>query len=802
MSVFSSSPNGAETKTLLNVIMRQMFSRADLIDLYSLADPQRCSKYIVVAAKALEKLFLTINLEPRRGSDGKIYFQKIEGLQRANPMKGEQDLTCKLLSFFFIRIFRIYGALTLSILDSDIPNEDPRIVTKNFPKGRGLVVINPPHLQGFKQKEAGVSWFGTGGELTNYAFAAPGAPGGGSGNYYFTEDGNGGAYKELLNKYLLMPSGANPATSRSAMRFQGVESLVIPQETLYDIVIPPNPGGAAAPPPIQRTVKDFTSPDIENRPRPIILYNFKRGEKYVSMTARLFITTDGDGNGYDVTLENIEFTAETGKAGRKTLSDKLRKRWPTDNEPISKTQKNLPALIQELFVKAADQIDPPAFSLVEFLKKFNIIDSYEGAIRLKETTITISVSEEMRRETYIPIKYVGKYKLDGQREVKVEIGVDIFGTRIKKIINKNQEYAIGIDIESMETEPDGLRSLIINAMAERVKQVSSTFSTGISDTEVPKDGKGRTIPQFLQNTFERLLAGLTGGQSTGGIEYDREGRPKPYDSTDMPDEYRVKSLWEALAKDPPLKPHCIARAVQLLNIAAIRDPGSGEAYSSICNTKFPYIVDKALPTPGQSVVTSESVKSLAMLFVDQVVGALPKVTNTEQFKIFRERLKTSFQRYDSVEQMRANLPTEAAALTANARAKDPAAPEQNPLDFKYITEKQMPFCEGNQDKKLKLEGAIVGHLRTKVNELRRQQYNHISRAMQLMFRLFNEKAIRAGNFEINDYILANGMDALNKLAEDARTLLIEYYSNCEQTYKEGLAEIYQTRGVGVTPVPA
>ena len=105
MSVFSSSPTGAETKTLLNVILKQMFSRADLVDLYSLADPHRCSKYIVVAARALERLFLSINLEPRKGPGGKIFFQKIEGIQKANPMGAEQIQTCRMLSFFFIRIF-------------------------------------------------------------------------------------------------------------------------------------------------------------------------------------------------------------------------------------------------------------------------------------------------------------------------------------------------------------------------------------------------------------------------------------------------------------------------------------------------------------------------------------------------------------------------------------------------------------------------------------------------------------------------------------------------------------------------
>ena len=85
----------------------------------------------------------------------------------------------------------------------------------------------------------------------------------------------------------------------------------------------------------------------------------------------------------------------------------------------------------------------------------------------------------------------------------------------------------------------------------------------------------------------------------------------------------------------------------------------------------------------------------------------------------------------------------------------------------------------------------------KAQELIRQQKLHITRVMQIIFKLFNEKAVRAGNFEINDYILSNGIESLYKLAEEARNLLIDYYSNCEKTYTEGLMELYNTRGKNI-----
>jgi hypothetical protein len=771
-SIFRSNPNGAEVKTLLNVILKQMFSRADLVDLYSLADPTRCSKYVVVAAKALDKLFLSINLEPRKGPDGKIYFQKLEGIQRANPMGAEQQHTCKMLAFFFIRIFRIYAALTLSVMDSELPASDPITTeTRDMPQRRGLVVINPPHLPGFKQKNAwGVSWgtgswFGRGGELVQGAFPVAAGQPGGSGDYYL-DPARAGLYV-ILNKYLLMPS-TNPAQSTSDMRFQDVD-ITIPQNTLYDNT-PPAVGG--------RTVKDFTVLPINTRPRPSIFYSFNNGEIYSGVAAELMLSRDTNGN-TDVTLENIRFTTGDKQAQRKTLTDKLINRRPGDETPQSKSGKYLPGLIQELLIKAAEQIDPPKFSLVEFFKKFNIIDSMDGRVAIKETTITIDNPGGMRARLRIPILYKGKFKLEKEREVSVEIAVEIFGSRKEKIVGEPQQYSISVDMDTMETKPSGLL-----AMLERKRERTSRFLTGDTDTSTPMDVKGRTVPQYLQNVFDNLLKDVTDGQSTGGLSYDREGRPKPYDSEEIPEEYKVKKIWDALVKDPPVKAHCVARAVQLLNVAAINDPSTGEAYSSVCNVKFPYIGNGSLPKPGESVLTSDGINSLAMLFVDQLAGDnfVPRITQTPKFKEFRERLKTSFQRYETVEQMKASLR------------------DETNLDFKKIKETQMPFCEDNQDMKLKLKGVLITRLRGKVNDLMRQQHLHIARVMQIMFRLFNEKAVRAGNFEINDYILSNGMEALNKLAEEARDLLIDYYSGCEKTYKEGLYDIYNHGGVERTAV--
>ena len=764
MSAFSGTPT--EVKTLLNVIMKEMFSRADLVDLYSLADPRQCSKYIVVASKALEKLFMSINLEPRKGPGGKILFQKIDTIKRANPMGEEHVNTCRMLSFFFIRIFRIYAALTLSILDSELPSSDPVTHIKDIPGRRGLLAVNPAQLRGFKQPNIPQrkSWFGRGGELVQGAFpVAPGQPGG-SGNYYL-DPVRAGDYA-LLNKYLLTPS-TNPIGSRGDLRFQDFD-ITIPQDTLYDN------DPAVVPPLVGRITKDFTAIPQDRRAKPSLFYSFKDGDIFSNLAAELIITRDRDGN-LDITLQNTRFTTGNKNGNRKTVTGKLLNRRPGDETPQSKSGKFLPGLIQELFVRAADLIDPPKFSVVDFFKKFDIISSLEGRVGIKQTSITIDNPGDLRVRTRIPILYKGKYQIGKgkEREKNVEIEVEIFGNKRDKIVGRPQEYSITFDLETMETKPPEVLQML-----ERNKEASSTFFTGENDTNTPLDIKGRSIPQFLQYVIERLLSKISDENSIDDIKYDKEGRPKPYDSAEIPEEYKIKKMWDALAKNPPVKAHCVARAVQLLNIAAIHDPRTGEAYSKVCDVKFPYIGNGSLPEPGKSVLTSDAINSLAMLFVDQLAGDnfIPKVTNTPKFKEFREKLKTSFHRFETVEQMRGSLR------------------DETNLNFNKIKEIQMPFCDGHQDTKLKLKGVVIDYLRRKVQELMLQQKTHIARVMQLMFKLFNEKAVRKGIVEINDNILSSGMEGLNILAEEARELLIDYYSNCEKTYKDGLFEIYNRGG--------
>jgi hypothetical protein len=99
----------------------------------------------------------------------------------------------------------------------------------------------------------------------------------------------------------------------------------------------------------------------------------------------------------------------------------------------------------------------------------------------------------------------------------------------------------------------------------------------------------------------------------------------------------------------------------------------------------------------------------------------------------------------------------------------------------------MPVCKGHSEERIHvIDQSLQYFLREKANELVRQQMTHVSNAMRLIFKLFDEQDLRKGKMQINANILTRGMPAINELAEEARNVLITYYSNCEKTYTEGL----------------
>ena len=145
MGAGTSVPSQTDTPQVLNFILQEMFRRTDLADIYSLADPDRCKRYVIVASNALESLFVKMRVYPDKKVDGTLYLQSIDGILKSMPadMRAKQREYCVELAFFFIRIFQIFGALFLSIYDSRLPLTDPSDDIKRDAVTKGVAFLDP-----------------------------------------------------------------------------------------------------------------------------------------------------------------------------------------------------------------------------------------------------------------------------------------------------------------------------------------------------------------------------------------------------------------------------------------------------------------------------------------------------------------------------------------------------------------------------------------------------------------------------------------------------------------------------------
>jgi hypothetical protein len=107
------------TRGLMDEILEYFLKQVNIRDFSLLSSPTECKKYVIVMANALQSFFYQIGIEPVQGKDGIIAFREIKDLAVPSSdveRKRKQSL-CLMLAYFYTRVFQIYGALALTLID-------------------------------------------------------------------------------------------------------------------------------------------------------------------------------------------------------------------------------------------------------------------------------------------------------------------------------------------------------------------------------------------------------------------------------------------------------------------------------------------------------------------------------------------------------------------------------------------------------------------------------------------------------------------------------------------------------------
>jgi hypothetical protein len=468
-------------------------------------------------------------------------------------------------------------------------------------------------------------------------------------------------------------------------------------------------------------------------------------------------------DGQQLIVELVDAKLESNMAaGGISVRGKLFYPTSSSDNPKSEKGEDLADLLVRLFKEVLKAKQPTTFSIIPFLQKFKLIRRFEGDVPIEGTRIIIQNPKLLFSQGTrpIPIIYSDRVRLEkggSERAVTIRTSMDVI--KEKYYAGKSHEYTVKINLENLDIDPEALEARIKSGQ----KTISSTFKTGLNDTDTPTNERGQSVSVFMQRTFERLVTGaFDANTSTGGIEF-KQGIPQPYNSATLPEELKVKALWTALAKKPPMKAYCVARAVQLLNVAAIRGNISEGAYSDACKLKFPYVQEEYVPKPGESITKVPGIRATELLFFDTIKVATPKIAATEKYAAFVKAMQTSFVGQDV-----------SGGLATLGGIKDKVS---------------AVACSGlDATAGIPVPRNLVGALRQRALEMLDRQTAHIPKVMDILYKMFDASQLQAGKgLYFNPRFAAGGMPAVNALAEEARNLLMEYYSDCEGLYKGGLA---------------
>ena len=132
MGVFASKPLGSiggvtreqllksteNTRDFTNKLFQLMITKLTPEDFLKLGNPKTCNEYIFMMADSISQLFKDLRIRPtQKGDSGVVVFQKLDVLKKHQGESPESKYLCITISYFYIRIFQIFGSLAMTILD-------------------------------------------------------------------------------------------------------------------------------------------------------------------------------------------------------------------------------------------------------------------------------------------------------------------------------------------------------------------------------------------------------------------------------------------------------------------------------------------------------------------------------------------------------------------------------------------------------------------------------------------------------------------------------------------------------------
>lgn len=240
-------------------------------------------------------------------------------------------------------------------------------------------------------------------------------------------------------------------------------------------------------------------------------------------------------------------------------------------------------------------------------------------------------------------------------------------------------------------------------------------------------------------------------------------------------------------KDNLHNPHCISRALQLLDAKSIQESMPQNAKTRICKVAVAdksgdislakYIPTKTLAQLYGKVDRNEfeKCKFLIKAFVDIKDSSAPSTEPVSTEDLLK---------YDQKDEANAL----SAALTRLSAAFNFVS--EKPLtSFNEIVLSRPKECNGRTDVLDVKNHQVIVNLQSTAQQLMAYHLNHTIEISKFLMTIFNISHRPDGTWKVEGpktEILFAGFQVLDQLSAQARELLIDYYSGCETLYQTGL----------------
>jgi hypothetical protein len=373
---------------------------------------------------------------------------------------------------------------------------------------------------------------------------------------------------------------------------------------------------------------------------------------------------------------------------------------------------------------------------------------------------------------YLSLSYSSDYYTLSGTDIKIPIASvkpespQPFLELTGKKVNTNRTITIQANLRMEKLDDLTLRVSLEFLKPEDADNIPGVNFSKTSPYAEPFYNK-QNLPTYIKSKFNKIL-GKTENE-LGAINRNKTMKKSkianlPNDDTKLgvPPYFRVKGILKALERTPPVKAYCVARALQLMSPEALKNRDATRARTQVCDSNFNLLGKGSLPIASDSITTSTSLLALNRLFFDMFKNSAPSISKEVQGK------------HDKfLRNMRAVYQEE---TTLRNEPVDKMETIKNEVNKELCSKKRGVLYTEDPD--------VISVLRSKANQLLTKQLQHSEKAMGILKKLF----IINGSQPIllQPAVEEGGIDTIELIADEARTLLIEYYTECEVLYREGV----------------